>query len=54
MNETGLNLINSETCLKQGLKNRQNKGLKTGGSLVQVKSIAECSTGAFCNTFELH
>ena len=28
--------------------------LKTGSSLVQVKSIAECSPGAYCNTFELH
>ena len=23
-------------------------------SLMKVKSIAECSTGAFCNTFDLH
>ena len=30
------------------------KILKTGGSLFQDKSIAECSTGAFCNTFDLH
>ena len=30
------------------------KVLKTGGSLLQVESIAECSTGAFCNTFDLH
>ena len=30
------------------------KVLKTGGSLMQVKSIAECSLGAFCNTFDLH
>ena len=28
--------------------------LKTGGSLMQVESIAECSLGAFCNTFDLH
>ena len=35
----------SKTCLKQPLKKRQNKCLKTGGSsLVQVESIAECST----------
>ena len=31
----------------------ETKVLKTGGSLVQVKSIAECS-GAFCKTFDLH
>ena len=30
------------------------KVLKTGGSLVQVESIAECIIGAFCNTFGLH
>ena len=26
----------------------------TGGSLMQVESIAECSLGAFCNTYDLH
>ena len=26
----------------------------TTGSLMQVKSIAECSLGLFCNTFDLH
>ena len=30
------------------------KVLKTDGSIVQDKSIAECSLGAFCNTFDLH
>ena len=30
------------------------KVLKTNGSLMKVKSIAECSFGAFCNTFDLH
>ena len=30
------------------------KVLKTGGSLLQVKSITECSSGAFCNSFDLH
>ena len=28
--------------------------LKTNGSLMKVQSIAECSLGAFCNTFDLH
>ena len=28
--------------------------LKTYGSLMNVESIAECSLGAFCNTFDLH
>ena len=41
----------SKTCLKQPLKK---KVLKTDGSLMQVESIAECSLGAFCNTFDLH
>ena len=30
------------------------KVLKTNGSLKKVESIAECSFGAFCNTFDLH
>ena len=30
------------------------KALKTHGSLMKVESIAECSLGAFCNTFDLH
>ena len=30
------------------------KILKTNGSLMKVESIAECSFGAFCNTFDLH
>ena len=38
----------SKTCLKQSLKNRQNKGFKDRCVIIQVKSIA------FCNTFNLH
>ena len=30
------------------------KVLKTGASLMQVQSIAECSPEAICNTFDLH
>ena len=30
------------------------KSLGSVGGLVQVRSVAECSTGAFCNTFDLH
>ena len=30
------------------------KILMTNGSLMKVDSIAECSRGAFCNTFVLH
>ena len=35
-------------------KKDKTKILKTNGSLIKVKSIAECSLGAFCNTFDLH
>ena len=28
--------------------------LRTNGSIMKVESIAECSLGAFCNTFDLH
>ena len=30
------------------------KVLMENDSLMEVKSTAECSTGAFCNTFDLH
>ena len=30
------------------------KVLKTNGRLMELQSIAECSLGAFCNTFHLH
>ena len=30
------------------------KCLKDNGSLMKVESSAECSLGAFCNTFDLH
>ena len=33
---------------------RKSQVLKTDGSLMQVESIAECSLGAFFNTFDLH
>ena len=32
----------------------KSKILKTNGSLMKVESIAECSLGAFFNTFDLH
>ena len=32
----------------------KNKVLKPCGSLMQFKTIAECSMGAFCNTFDLY
>ena len=49
-----LGKLYSKICLKWPLKNRQNKALKTHESLMQVESIAECSHGAFCNTFDMH
>ena len=44
----------SKTCLEQPLKKDKTKVLKTNGSLMKVESIAECSHGAFCNTFDLY
>ena len=35
-------------------KRRPKLVYKTDYRLMQVKSIAECSKGAFCNTFDLH
>ena len=35
-------------------KINKTKVLKTDGTLMQMESIAECSLGAFCNTFDLH
>ena len=43
-----------KTVLGSHLKIDKTKVLKTNGSLMKVKSIAECSHGAFCNTFDLH
>ena len=47
-----LSRVMSESCYED--INRQNKILMTNGSLMKVESIAECSLGAFCNTFDLH
>ena len=54
-------LIYSKTCLKRPLKRRPKIGFQDRVSLnageyrlMQVKSIAECSKRAFCNTFDLH
>ena len=35
-------------------KKDKTKVLEANGSLMKVKSIAECSLGAFCNTFDLY
>ena len=52
-----LNLIvYSKTCLQRPLNKIQKIVcfFKTDYGIMQVKSIAECSQGAFCNTFDLH
>ena len=40
--------------IKPVLSNHSKEDIKTDNSLMQVISIAECSLGAFCNTFEQH
>ena len=49
---TGKHLV--AYVLKMSLKHRQNEGIKTNSNLIMVEIIAECSLGAFCNTFDLH
>ena len=44
----------SKTCLKRPLKNDKTKVITTTVSLMKFECIAECSLGAFCNTFDLH
>ena len=49
-------MVYSKTCVKWPLKIDKTKILMTNGSLMKVKSVAECSPyfGAFCNSFDLH
>ena len=42
---------NSKTCVKWPLSKRPKIIFKINYRLMQIKSIAECSKGAFCNTF---
>ena len=44
--------LNADDTVKPFLSGHWKK--KTNYHLMQVKSIAECSKGAFCNTFDLH
>ena len=44
----------NKTTDKGHSKRRQKYVFKTDYPLMQVKSIAECSKRAFCNTFDLH
>ena len=51
----GLRLrVYSKTCVKGHSQKRPKMVFKTSYRLMQVKSIAECSKGAFCNTFDLN
>ena len=47
-----------QVTVKPGLSGHskiyKTKALMTNGSLMNVESIAECSLGAFCNTFDMH
>ena len=56
--ERTLNRISKYSTVKPVLSGHTNidktKILKTNGSLMKVESIAECSLGAFYNTFDLH
>ena len=49
-------IVYSKACLKRPLNKRHKVVcfIKTDFRIMQVKSIAECSNGAFCNTFDLH
>ena len=53
-----LSQLSSGTTVKPVLsshsKEDQRLVFKTDYHLMHVKSIAECSLGAFCNTFDLH
>ena len=48
-----ISIMYSKTCLKRPLKNIQNEVLKTGGSLVQVESIAEQGHSAIILTCKM-
>ena len=50
----GILLSTVKPVLSGHLEIDKTKVFKTNGSLMYVKSIAECSLGAFCNTFDLH
>ena len=44
----------SKTCLKLSLKKIPKHVFKTDNHSMQVKSTAECSSEAYCNTLDLH
>ena len=47
-------LSSVKPVLSGHLKIDKTKVLMENGSLMKVKSIAERTVGAFCNTFDLH
>ena len=46
--------ITAKPVLSGHSKIDKTKILMTNGRLMKVESIAECTIGAFCNTFDLH
>ena len=46
--------VQKKPVLSGHSKKDKTKVLNTNGSLMKVESVAECSLGAFCNTFDLH
>ena len=48
------NITTVKSVLSGHSKIDKTKVLKTNGSLMKVESIAECSLGVFCNTFDLY
>ena len=51
---TTINVNTVKPVLSDHSKTDKTKDLKTNGSLMKVEGIAECSLGAFCNSFDLH
>ena len=49
-----LHMSKIQPVLSGHSKINKTKVLMTNGSLMKVESIAECSLGAFYNTFDLH
>ena len=53
--DCGISWSFSKTCLKGPLERRPPKYIfNSDNRLLQVKRIAECSSGLFCHTFGLH
>ena len=48
------NVNTVKPVLSSHSKKDKTQVLKTSVSLMKVESIAECSTGVFCNTFKRH